>query len=404
MVRTTPPEALRQQTTPQQNKPPEVTSVRGLRVLHVIDRLSMGGTQNLLLRALEALDARGVSSQVCVLGSEAQADPSYVQQVRPTFLDFRGEYRNPLAVRKCVGRLRSLIDTQQPDIVHSYLWVSDFVSALATRGRTSAHISHIVDRRSWQASNRMIHRFRRWGTQVAYSRAATRFIAVSRAAKEFASQHLAISPSDISVAANGINYEQFAASPPRNTPQRPIVLGTAGRIEEEKGHRYLVEAMKRLVEGGCDVRLVITGDGYLRSQLEVFVENENLQRHVQFVGWVPSVRDFYDSIDVFVVPSISAEGLPTTILEAMAAGCIVVASDVGGAGEAIRNGIDGWLVPPADAQALVERIACLSGHPQKFGPMIESARQRIQAQFTTERMVDVICERYNSAMKTRRLK
>jgi glycosyltransferase involved in cell wall biosynthesis len=312
-------------------------------------------------------------------------------------LDFPGDYRNPWMLMQCVRRLKRVIFDLQPDIVHSYLWVSDVVAALACRNGAAVHVSHIVDRRDWQASDRLVHRLRRWFSQQAFQQAGTRFIAVSQAAGDFACQHMAYAREQVTVAANGIDWEEFATHARRDRQGGPLILGTASRLAEEKGHRFLLEAVARLVERGCDMRLVVTGEGPLRRELESLVAKWNLTRHVEFVGWVPSVRDFYRSVDVFLVPSINAEGLPTTILEAMASGCVVVASDVGGAAEAIRDGIDGCLVPPRSVEALVASMTRLTRDPQSLERMGESARLRIRAQFTTERMVDRIFQTYLAA-------
>lgn len=374
-------------------------AVDGLRVLHVIDRLAMGGTQNLLLRSLAELERRGVESHVCVLASEQTTDDGTRDLVSPTYLDFPGDYRNPLAVRGCVRQLCQLIDRLQPDIVHSYLWVSDYVSARAVGSSAIDHVCHIVDRRDWQASDRWVHRVRKHMTQRAFTRAGTRFVAVSQAAKDFACEHMAYSPENVAVAANGIDWKQFADVDSRSNRAELLILGTAGRVEHEKGHHYLLEAVRQLVQQDFPVELRITGEGPLKADLESFVDEHGLQDRVTFLGWVPSVTDFYREIDLFVVPSVNAEGLPTTILEAMATGCVVVASDVGGAGEAIRDGIDGCLVPSRDVESLVSVIKKLGTDPEALSRMGESARLRIQEYFTTKKMVDVICETYATCRK-----
>jgi glycosyltransferase involved in cell wall biosynthesis len=373
----------------------------GLRVLHVIDRLTIGGTQNLLIRSLGELERRGVSAHVCVLACREQTDDCYCERTQATYLNFPGDYRHPRVLMQCVRRLKRVIDDLQPDIVHSYLWVSDVVAALACRSGAAVHVSHIVDRRDWQASNRLVHRLRRWFSRRAFRQAGTRFIAVSEAARDFACQHMAYARKNVTVAANGIDWDEFATPARRAEPARPLILGAASRLAEEKGHRFLIEAVARLVKRGCDIRLVVTGEGPLRSELESLVAKWNLTQHVEFVGWVTSVRDFYQSVDVFLVPSINAEGLPTTILEAMASGCVVVATDIGGAAEAIRDGVDGCLVPPRSVDALVACITRLTRDRQAMRQMAESARRRIQAEFTTQRMVDLIVQTYLAAIETR---
>ncbi|MCA9073887.1 MAG: glycosyltransferase family 4 protein [Planctomycetaceae bacterium] len=374
-------------------------ALRGLRVLHVIDRLSMGGTQNLLMRSISELDRRGVKSQVCVLSSTVSTDESYRDRVQPEYLNFSGDYRNPLTMLGCERRLRDVVERVGPDLIHSYLWVSDFLSAKVAAKTSTSHISHIVDRRPWQESNRLIHRIRRSSTKQAMKRARTRYLAVSQAAKEFACEHMQYDPGIVAVAANGIDWNEFAEQCRPLNGNGKLVLGMAGRIEFEKGHQYLLQAVARLVEQGIPVKLRITGDGPLREETESFVRSNGLEAHVSFLGWVASVTEFYQAVDLFVVPSVNAEGLPTTILEAMASGCVVIASDVGGASEAIRHHVDGCLVPARDVDALVAEVARLAGNRDLLCRMGDSARAQIRQHFTTERMVDVICATYNATRK-----
>ncbi len=362
----------------------------------------MGGTQNLMLRSLRELERRGVESHLCVLASAQTTDACYREHVDPTYLNFPGDYRNPWAVRRCVHELQNVIREFCPDILHSYLWVSDYVTARANRRRSATHLSHIVDRRDWQASGRLVHRVRRAITQRAFKRAGTRFVAVSQAAKDFACEHMGYSTDNVAVAANGIDWQESADAPVRRSHRDCIVLGTAGRIEFEKGHSFLLQSVADIVQQGRSVELRITGEGPLKRELQSLAEAQGLGERVKFLGWVPHVRDFYRDLDLFVVPSVNAEGLPTTILEAMASGCVVVASDVGGAGEAIRHGIDGCLVPPRDVVALTREIVQLIDDPEQLARLAQSARNRIQNHFTTENMVDVICQSYVVSRKVER--
>jgi glycosyltransferase involved in cell wall biosynthesis len=368
-----------------------------LNVLHIIDNLKLGGTQNLAWRTWREFSKLGLNTSVCVLTNspnEHQWDwlPDNVFRI-----NCHGDYRRPGAIRKWSSQVASVIDQAQPDLIHSWLWLSDVVAAGAAARRRLPHLVHVVDRRIWQESNRWKHRYRKWMTRRAFRNARSRFLAVSQAAAEFAINGLGIRPQDMGVAYNSIHVEEFngiADSPVWTDNSQPLRLGIAARIVPEKGHRYLLDAVQILRDRGISLHLQITGDGPDRAMLEQTVAEYGLHDQVAFVGWVESVTEFLDGIDVFMVPSVDSEGLPTTILEAMAAGRAVVASDVGGVTEAIRDREDGIIVPPRNATALADAIESLASDRRSAASMVASARQRVAERFSMPTMMETIHKEY----------
>jgi len=293
-------------TTPQQTPtssaivPQPESGETGLCVLHVVNSLDLGGTQSLLARVHREQQRRGLDSQVCVLEHAGRTHEKF-QALEPSYLDFNGDYRRPWAVRECVSRLRQTIQRVRPDIVHSYLWTSDFITALAVKHHPEiCHISEVVDRRGWLASRRWIHRLRKASTNRAFRRANTRFLAVSEAARQYAIEQLQIPTNRIEVAHNGIDAAQFRAT--QRTPldsDRPLVVGTTGRLEEEKGHSFLLAAMQELLAQGQKIRLDICGDGRLRSELESLgfsVNQSKLSRVLRKLGATKVVNQQGESI------------------------------------------------------------------------------------------------------------
>ncbi len=369
-----------------------------MRVLHVIDNLQLGGTQNLAWRTWDGFSKRGLEIGVCVLGNSPREHQWDWLPENVFRLACHGDYRMPGAVSKWGVQLSEVVGRFEPTLVHSWLWLSDVVAAGAAARRGLPHLSHVVDRRIWMESTRWKHQYRKWLTKRLFRKADSRFLAVSQAAAEFAIQHLEIQPRNIGVAYNSVDVEKFASvpdSPAWSQPEKPLRLGIAARIVAEKGHRYLLDALKILKDRGHMATLQITGEGPDRPLLEQAVAKHGLHDQVAFVGWVESVTDFLSGIDVFMVPSIDSEGLPTTILEAMAAGRAVVASNVGGAVEAIRHNQDGLIVPPRDALALANAIQRLSEERPLAATLTTNARQRIADQFSMPAMLQTIQDEYS---------
>lgn len=367
-----------------------------MRILHIIDNLNLGGSQLLAARVMSASQFAGYDVGLVVLTNFPQ---QHIEETLPDFVrqfDFDGDYRRWGALRRWSRELESIIKNFQPDLLHSWLWLSDMVAGLAGGRMKLPHVAHLVDRRAWLESQAWKHKYRRWITQRVYHRSDARFLAVSQAVAEHASRHLSIDLQRINVAWNSIDVEPFAEIPSSNAWEvdRPLILGIAARIEPEKGHRFLLEALSVLRGLKVPVRLRVTGEGSAKPALVEEVDRRGLGDCVEFTGWIKSVREFLQSIDVFVVPSIDSEGLPTTILEAMAAERLVIATDVGGAREAVRNDFEGWIVPPRDGNGLAAALLRAHQHRQLAGSLARQARGRVRKLFHMPRMMETIFELY----------
>ena len=346
---------------------------------------------------MRSLSESGVDVGVCVLGRESNVHPWQWLPAECRFLNLPGDYRKPWQTARMVSAVSAVIREQQPDLLHSWLWLSDFITARANPTGHVPHLSHIVDRRTWQESNQFRHRLRRWLTRQAFERSRTRFLAVSHAARQFAIDTLGLDAERVEVAWNSIEVEEFADVPPSAYfagERDELILGMASRLEPEKGHLVLLEALAEFRSRGGRARLLITGRGEYQKELQRHIERLQLADHVEFVGFVESVKQFLAEIDLFLVPSVDSEGLPTTILEAMAAGRPVIATDVGGATEAIRHQVDGLIVPAGDPGAISVAIEDLVNNSNAVGALCKSARKRMQDCFSMSSMLQTVLEHY----------
>ncbi len=151
-----------------------------------------------------------------------------------------------------------------------------------------------------------------------------------------------------------------------------FVIGAVGRLEEQKGHRYLLTAMRRLIDIGKNVELLLVGDGRLRGDLEAQTADLKLGGCVHFLGTRRDLGNIYRAMDIFVMPSLW-DGLSLVLLSAMAAKVPILATDVGNAAELLGDNEYGILVPPADAEALVTAIADIMDHYDSYEPMVSRA-------------------------------
>lgn len=153
----------------------------------------------------------------------------------------------------------------------------------------------------------------------------------------------------------GVDANFLVDAPSPVATNRTLVC--VGRLCEQKGQLLLIEAASRLVQQGCELELRLVGDGPMRKECEGAIKRWNLQRHVTITGWASGemVKHEIEQAGVFVLPSF-AEGLPVVIMEALALGRPVISTYVAGIPELVQNGINGWLVPAGDVEALVEAM------------------------------------------------
>jgi glycosyltransferase involved in cell wall biosynthesis len=208
-------------------------------------------------------------------------------------------------------------------------------------------------------------------------------VAVSKAARDYNCTPLGIHEDEVAVIPNGVDTGEFfpSDSQPRHACLR---IGVAARLVPEKGLGPLLEAFARLGEDGLEAELLIAGDGTLLSSLQEQAAALGRSRSVHFLGLVQNMGHFWRSVDVAVLPSIAAEGLPLTILEAMATGLPVVATRVAGAPEVIQDASNGVLVPPGDVSALVDALRRAARDPQWRRALGRSALQTVREHFSMD--------------------
>jgi glycosyltransferase involved in cell wall biosynthesis len=212
--------------------------------------------------------------------------------------------------------------------------------------------------------------------------------------------------SSFSVIPNGVDLARFdlpltacALRREFGIPGSAPLLGVVARLEPEKGHRYLIEAMPAILRGAPETWLVIVGEGSLDAELRAQAASlpGPASERVVFTGRREDVAAITGDVDIAVLPSLrEAQGI--SILEAMARRKPVVASAVGGIPEVLTNGLDGLLVPPADPAALAEACIRLACSPELRTRMGEAGRATVEARFSLDAMVRQIEEVYDEEL------
>jgi len=190
----------------------------------------------------------------------------------------------------------------------------------------------------------------------------------------------------------GIDLERVEAAPPAELhkdlwlPHEAPVVGNVAALVAHKGQRHLIDAAMRVLPRCPDARFVIAGEGELRASLEQQIHQHHLDKHVLLAGFRADILSVHKAFDIFVMSSIT-EGLGTSILDAMACGKPVVATNVGGIPEVVVDGGTGLLVPPRDPAAMADAIVKLLATRALREEMGAAGLERVRSHFSAEAMV-----------------
>jgi len=341
-----------------------------LKILYVIDSLNIGGAEMQLLSLIRSCLADGHDVSVGYFTPGVLSEELESLRV-PAYRLGRHGLRDPwvlLRLRRLIGRLR-------PDVVHTHLRKSDLAGQLAASwAGVPARLSTVHNLAPWRRN--------RWLNLVARSLTSgcQCFIACGEAVRDHTQRVGRLSPDRTEVVANGIDVDHFDPARVRGVERPTETVGIVGRLQPAKGHRFFIQAARRLASVRPETRFVVVGDGPLRDELVDEVRRQGLDRRFEFAGLVRDVAALVRSLDVVTLSSIS-EGLPVALLEAMALERAVVATRVGSIPDVITDGTDGLLVEPSNPAQLSAAWNRLLDDPALAGRVGRQARRTVLARF-----------------------
>jgi glycosyltransferase involved in cell wall biosynthesis len=219
-------------------------------------------------------------------------------------------------------------------------------------------------------------------------------IAISEQVKEHLVKDFKVNEEKIDVIHNGVDLEKFTPtgghdSQPKKGPfglSNGPVIGIIARLSDVKGHSYLIEAMKSVLDKVPQAQLFIVGEGKMKKELMDLTRRLGIEKNVVFYAQACDTKEALSAMDLFVLPSLK-EGLGLALMEAMAQGLAVIGSDVGGIKTLVQNRHNGLLVPPADINALSGAIIELLADADKRQALGRQANNFIRQNFSQEKMV-----------------
>ncbi|MCW8804538.1 MAG: glycosyltransferase family 4 protein [Ignavibacteriaceae bacterium] len=338
------------------------------KILYVITSLGLGGAENLLLSYLKKLDHNKYKFYVCSL--RKKPDDLLIEISRyaeVTNLQISNRF-NPNVIFYLLKLLRQV----KPDIIHTHLFQARFYTTIAHLFyKHSILITHKHNNVNPRKHNVFII------LEMLSIFFNKKVIAISQSVKNSLIKYEFVSEKKIYVLPNGIEYQKFlkSANSSSLSNNKPIIIGTVCRLERQKGISYLLLAMKIILAKFPHVQLEIVGDGSLLGELKHFSRKLGISNSVNFFGKFADVIPFYKKMNVFVLPSLY-EGFGIVLLEAMAAGVPIVATNVDGIKEVVMDGVSGILVPPKNPEAIASAVTKIIESPHLARSLVDEGLKR----------------------------
>lgn len=359
--------------------------IKKVKICFLITGLNIGGAEMMLYRLIEKLDKSRY--EIVVISILSLGEIAF--KIRKLGIEVISlEMKSKLDI-SVIMRLVRLLKEKKPTILHSYLYHANLLGRIA--GKIAGVPLIISSIRNTIFGGKIRELMLRY---TDFCADATTIICEAAANRMY--ERKVVPKEKLHVIYNGIDpqlYQIYKRDDKDKILSRlslstgvPVLL-TVGRLQQQKGYQYLIQSSFELKNRGHNFVWLIAGEGELRPYLEQLIISYKLQQEIRLLGIRDDVPMLLCASDIFVLSSLW-EGLPGVVLEAMAAGLPVVATNVGGTPELVEDGINGFLVPPANPTMMADAI-------EKLFKMSEEGRRKmgdvgmeiVKEKFTIDKMV-----------------
>lgn len=368
--------------------------MKKIRVMQIINSLDIGGAERVAVNIAAHLDPERFDSSLLTL--EKPGPFAVILEKRG--IPFTSLHKKPGIRPGIFLRIARHIRRREIDIVTTHNYGALFYGSFGARLGGCSRLLHVDH-------NPLLSSKRRYPIpHKRLSSAAYKVIAVSGEVRANLIAQEGIAPERIDIISNGVDdslfsmpFDRHSLSARLGIPENRVVIGTGARLVYEKGLVHLLDAAGLIKKKRDDFVLVIVGDGPLMGQLRKKAHDNGLNGHAVFTGARTDFHEIIRLFDIFVLPSVS-EGLPLSLLEAMAAARAVVASQVGGIPEVITHGQTGLLVPPGSPAHLADAVELLMDDPGYRAKCGQSARLKFEEKHSAQAMAASYARLYESVL------
>lgn len=342
--------------------------------INSIGRSKFGGGEKWMVNAARGLTAKG--HHVVLAGKQGSRILKYAEE--------QGVKTHVIEIRSDISPIKTILIARwlkqhRIDLLICNLNKDVRVAGLAAR---IAGVPVVLARHG------MLLCSRKWKHKISLTRLTDGIITNSKTIKNAYVEYGWFERDFVKVIYNGIVIPEHVI--PHNFSQHfpgKKIIYSAGRLAEQKGFNYLIEAARILRQDRNDLVFVVSGEGKLETALKDQVRAAGLERSFVFEGFTPDIYPWLKGCDLFVLASLF-EGMPNVVMEAMAMAKPVIVTDVNGARELVEDGKTGCIIPPKNPEAIAQTIRSIIDDPETMDRLGRSGKQRVAKHFTMDAMVD----------------
>lgn len=340
-----------------------------IKVLMVVPTLVTGGGQKLVLDIASNIDKS--KFEVCILSLyprqgylfEKISDELGIETI---YLDKRKGFGI-----KIIVSIYQFLKKFKPDVIHTHLYVVPYILVPTVLCGIKKRV-HTIHTLAW----REVSGVRRIIMGLAYKKFGFVPVAISDYNKASVIEEYKLNSSEVTCIYNGVDTKKFCEiNSTINNTRKKIRLISVGRFEEVKNHKIMIEAISLTLSSHNNIELVLVGDGELRGEIENQIEEKELNDYVLLHGVTSNVSEELNKADIYVMSS-DAEGLPLSVLEAMACGLPIITTAAGGVVDIVKNGENGLVTPIGNAEALSQAISTMIENNILRKSMGENSRKK----------------------------
>ena len=349
-------------------------------IVHIIYRFDIGGLESVLVNMINTMPEQSYRHVIISLTESSEFENRIDRDDVEVICLHKKAGNDPKIHLKIWQLLRQL----KPDCVHTYnIATLEFnIIAFLAGVKKRIHAEHGRDIYDLDGSNKKYQYLRRLINPF-----VSLWVPVSRELADWLVAVVKLPKAKVHLIYNGIDLQLYHPKQHRQNGQ--CVIGTVGRMAAVKDQLTLVKAVGILItdypELKKKLRLVLVGDGELYASIKSYIDEYSLQENIELLGARNDVAELLQGFDVFVLPSL-AEGIPLTILEAMATALPVISTKVGGVPELIDDAVHGFLIEPQAVNDLAARIKIYLDTPELIAQQGLKAREKVEKSFSLQAM------------------
>jgi glycosyltransferase involved in cell wall biosynthesis len=363
-----------------------------IKVAILVPSLSIGGAEKIVIDLACSIDSdKYLVKLICL--SEKKGS-SFEKIVENSGLDIVYLNKSLGFSSKTIIKVWKTLSSFKPNIVHTHLGAMIYCTpwAILHKKTVWVHTVHSIAKKELPDIYKYLMKF-------IYKTHRSIPIAISQNIQTSISDYYKINKDEIPIIYNSVNIKQFYLAEEKSDSEK-IALCTVGRMVPVKNHKLLIDSFYLAKKEFKSLSLTIVGDGETKFEIEKQVRNLNLEESIIFVGESNKVSNYLMKGDIYILSSLY-EGLPVSLLEAMASGLPIIATDVGGVSDIVEDRVNGILVPSGDTKALSKAIITLAKDKELRKDMSRSSKEKVK-KYDLQNMIEEYQDIYSGLVKRKR--